>query len=249
MGSRQKRGGKGWALALTLGLALWGARGNPGRWGIVLCCAGIVGCIWYELWSWAVGGNRSAAEKIGRSVALTIVSLGAAGFYGWQFWPPWRPSLHVTGYTLYAQTVGTPLRVGVHILNDSDDTITTTGSIGTVGFIDGDDREQTDSFAEKAFAKTEMEFAQDEKRGGLIPLEVPPKANMHLDVDSSPKVVVQTTLDSIAQSNITVVFAGVIQYTDNDNNTVVVPYCGFTDARTKSIPNCRKHNTPYIKPQ
>lgn len=126
--SNKRREFKGIAVALTFGLTLWGAAGKPGRLGIVLCCTAIAACIWYEFWRWAVGSRRSPAEKIGRSLLLTVVAFGGAAWYGWQFWPKWKPVLHITGYSLYAQTVGTPLRIGIYILNDSDDTIITTNA-------------------------------------------------------------------------------------------------------------------------
>jgi hypothetical protein len=82
------RGYKGLVMALTLALALWGAKGNPSPLGIVLLSAGIAVCLWYEAAGWAVNrSSLSPAEKIGRSLVLTFVVCGIAAAYGWQFFP------------------------------------------------------------------------------------------------------------------------------------------------------------------
>ncbi len=82
-----KRSGKGLAMAITLALALYGAKGNPGPVGIVLLSAGIAGCLLYAFSGWALKKSLSSAEKMGRMSILAVAACGGAAFYGRQFWP------------------------------------------------------------------------------------------------------------------------------------------------------------------
>ena len=245
---RKKRRYSGWALALTLSLALWGAKGNPGRWGIVTCCAGIALCILYELAPWALSAKHLGTKKIVRSVIVIAIAAGASGAYGWQFWPKWQPFLHITGYTYYVQTPGMPLRIGIHILNDSENETLRPVAADAIEFINGNELAKINVAAEAVFATAEKEFEQRKKDGTLVQLEVPPKASMHFDVDSSPYTATQSTINEIVQGTSTVIFAGIIEYTDG-NDTTAVPFCGFTEGSIKNVPNCSKHNAPYVKRQ
>jgi hypothetical protein len=75
---------------------------------------------------------------------------------------------------MYQQTVGESLRVAVHLVNDGDATITTTGAYA-IGVFDSKDRISLE-LEEKVFQRAEQEFGEKKKAGTLIVLEIPPGA-------------------------------------------------------------------------
>ncbi|HEY1471839.1 MAG TPA: hypothetical protein VGF61_22565 [Candidatus Acidoferrum sp.] len=153
------------------------------------------------------------------------------------------PALHVTGFTLYQQTVGQPLRIGIHLRNDGKSTINTYGT-SCVGVFSSDDDRGSIELQETVFRNAEQTYDKLEQSGELIALEIPPGAQIHFDIDTKPKVLTKEMLDSIATGSINAYFAGIIKYQDLTGEEVI-PYCGFTDGGSRSIPNCRIHNAPF----
>jgi hypothetical protein len=153
-------------------------------------------------------------------------------------------ALRVTGYTLYQQTVGEPLRLAIRVVNDGNVTIITSGA-SAIGVFDSNDNIKPLELQEKVFHAAHQKFEELKKAGALNKLEIPPKAQMHFDIDTKPKFLTQEMLDSIANDSIRVYFAGLIRYKDINGAEQFIPYCAFTDAKTRSIPNCNRHNAPY----
>jgi hypothetical protein len=106
-------------------------------------------------------------------LAIAGLLLTLPGIY-WHYYLPSRNKLHVTGYTMYQQTVGESLRLAVHLVNDGDATITTTGAYA-IGVFDSKDRISLE-LEEKVFQRAEQEFGEKKKAGTLIVLEIPPGA-------------------------------------------------------------------------
>jgi hypothetical protein len=150
-------------------------------------------------------------------------------------------ALRVTGYTLYQQTVGQPLRVGIHLVNEGDATLLV-GGTSSVGVFETKGIPNLE-LEEKVFRSAEQSFEEKKSTGTLNKLEIPPHAQMHFDVDTAPKFVTQEMLNSISKDEIRVYFAGILGY-DNDGVEHVLSYCGFTNSASRSIPNCRRHNGP-----
>lgn len=146
------------------------------------------------------------------------------------------PALHITGYTIYQQFIGTPLRVGVHLANDGFVTIIAYCA-SSIGVFNSDDACGIRALQEKTFQSAQQKFNEMKQPGGLISVEIPPKAKMHFDVDTGPKILTQEMLNSITNGSIVVYFAGVIRYKIALGEQVI-PFCGFTDVHTHSVPNC-----------
>ena len=181
-----------------------------------------------------------------RTAASVVIGLALFAGNAWLLAKvPRAPALRVTGYTLYQQTVGEPLRIGVHVTNDGASTIATAGAY-SVGVFDSDDKPSL-ALEEKVFQKAQQEFDERATAGTLVVMEVPPQGKMHFDIDTRPKILTTEMLNSIATGSIRVYFAGILQYKDA-NGEQVIPYCGFTDASVHSIPNCAGHNAPFHKP-
>jgi hypothetical protein len=152
-------------------------------------------------------------------------------------------ALHVTGYTLYQQTVGEPLRLGIHVANDGSTTIKSSGA-SAVGVFESNGNAPQPELEEKVFRVAKRKFEELKNTGKLSLVEIPPQSKMHFDIDSRPKVLTSEMLTSITTGSIRVYFAGIIQYMDTEGQQSI-PYCGFTDASIHSVPNCEKHNAPY----
>lgn len=98
---------KGAAMAITIALALYGAKGNPSKFSIALLSAAMGGCVFYALSSWALRKGLSPAEVIGRLLVLVLLVCFGAGFYGWQFWPA-PPTLSMQCDTAFLPIVIAP---------------------------------------------------------------------------------------------------------------------------------------------
>jgi hypothetical protein len=226
------------------GLPLIGITVNIRFGGIIL--AGAFVCLVVAFWIWEAPFKMHVYMR-----GATVIFAGIL-YFGWvgnqmltEFHKKKPVALQVTGYTVYQQTVGTPLRIGVHTFNDSDETllISLANSIGVLEST----KKESPELEEKIFHSAQEEFDKGRKSGALAKNEIPAKSKMHFDVDTSPKLLTDEILKKIDKDSISAYWAVVIVYTDKTGEQFV-PFCAFTDASTKSVLNCRQHNAPFHKP-
>ena len=73
-------------------------------------------------------------------------------------------ALHVTGYTLYQQTVGEPLRLGIHVANDGSTTIKSSGA-SAVGVFESNGNAPQPELEEKVFRVAKRKFEEFKNTG------------------------------------------------------------------------------------
>jgi hypothetical protein len=229
MKQTQQKRNKGISLVLTLGMALYGMSGQPGRRGIIIVGLGMVASLCYAFSDWPKKKGLSVAERMGRWAALGLVACTTCGAYVYQFWPKQKVIIHVVQFhPKYGVLNALPTFPGRRAWVDVDTEakpeqawrVTALGDVKIIPFP-----------AYRAAADAESEIFSGIASNPAftqMPLQLTEQPNVkYVDHVISLQEISQADLDGLVAGNLAMLVGGIIKYKDQNGCVYKTEFCGY----------------------